>query len=542
MLHIWDRRDKVVVSHSMGFQSTVTALSVNIDETSLVLASNGGEVKVFSLKTNHTTNLKSPFKQCINHAAFSPFKKSLIAVAGDDGGIAVWDVNLVVGNASGGGGGEPLFVIYEAHMAPIYGMAWSPCHKSFIVSAGLDRRVKVFNKDEKGKLMHEFETDSPVTSLSVNDDFVVAAGMLSGCVQIFDIRVKRLMMTIVASDTSGVTSLAFEPPGWAKENSSRDAGANANTVPSRGDFLTHSSTGVHHGSNLSQSHVSVHGQGQSHGSASGSPVVAALKERMAAVKEKQNIMEMFSPVKAVNAERFAALDARVKDLRKAGAAKSGLRSEVLGAGSNDAGAVGISGDEKTAGGVVRKSSLTSLKMQDSVLDMFSPVGQHTRIGFQSAMDNNRPSSPSSPTPFQSAKGDRLESSSAETLTHGFRSKLGQTSSSSASASALARMQDAMQALRGGKSGSLDSSSTGGSGSGSGFGGFNSMGMVKSVESLGGNGSRGAFSREVLEKEEPTRDGDHRHVGGARGEGDVSDRAFLSRGKSEAGRVGAGGVE
>ena len=37
---------------------------------------------------------------------------------------------------------------------------------------------------------------------------------------------------------------------------------------------------------------------------SGSPVVAALRERMAAVKEKQNFMEMFSPVRPTGGSHF----------------------------------------------------------------------------------------------------------------------------------------------------------------------------------------------------------------------------------------------
>jgi hypothetical protein len=70
-------------------------------------------------------------------------------------------------------------------------------------------------------MLLEFEADSPITSLSVNDDFQMAAGTLSGKVVLYDIRNKK--EPILSFYTTGggegglgagapVTSLLFEPP------------------------------------------------------------------------------------------------------------------------------------------------------------------------------------------------------------------------------------------------------------------------------------------------------------------------------------------
>ncbi|KAJ3355088.1 Protein nedd1 [Entophlyctis luteolus] len=87
------------------------------------------------------------------------------------------------------------------------------------------------------------------------------------------------------NDGDTLSHLAFEPPQWAQETSQREqgglnsaAGQNANHFGSKPPMKK---PGV--GANLP---------------ASGSPVVAAFKERMAAVKEKQSgLMDLFSPVK-----------------------------------------------------------------------------------------------------------------------------------------------------------------------------------------------------------------------------------------------------
>ncbi|ORY44824.1 WD40 repeat-like protein [Rhizoclosmatium globosum] len=278
----WDRRDKKIVLKFAGHTDKVTAVAVNVDETTLASGSANGELKIHSLKTNTSTTLSSPLTQNVNKCAFSPFKKSTIAAVGDDGCVVVWDFNTST---------QPMFIVKDAHVAPIQGLCWSPCNKSLFATAGLDRKVLVYNKDENGKILLKFEADSPITSLAVNDDFLIAAGSISGKITLFDVRTRKSSLYFHATSTGEpITSLAFEPPQWAQETSQRDQGgmnSGSKTLAQKPQPFKPSSTTAPNSSAVDHNPPG-----------SGSPVVAALKERMAAVKEKQaGLMDLFSPVK-----------------------------------------------------------------------------------------------------------------------------------------------------------------------------------------------------------------------------------------------------
>ncbi|KAJ3400729.1 Protein nedd1, partial [Chytridiales sp. JEL 0842] len=215
-VHVWDRKDRISALSISGHKSPITSLSLSVDETSLVSTSSSGAILLQSLKTNTSTQLSSPFHQTINKSAFCPFKKSLVLTGGDEGTLCIHDIHH---------GTSPIYLLKDAHLAPIHGLAWSPCHKSLFCSAGLDRKVKVYNNDQKGKVVLEWEAAEPVTSLSVNDEFQIAAGTLGGRVMVYDIRNKRESVMQFNAGNEAVTGLLFEPPQWAQETAHREIGA-----------------------------------------------------------------------------------------------------------------------------------------------------------------------------------------------------------------------------------------------------------------------------------------------------------------------------
>ncbi|KAJ3060399.1 Protein nedd1 [Podochytrium sp. JEL0797] len=293
---VWDTRESKI-AHRFGTHTRdISAIALSVDETSLASAATNGEMRIHSLKTNTSSSLASPLTKTVNHCAFSPFKKSTIAAVGDDGSVVVWDSNLSP---------QPMFVVKDAHKAPIHGLAWSPCNKSLFATAGFDRKVLVYNKDENGKILLKFETDSPITSLSVNDDFMIAAGSMSGKITVFDVRTRKSTLFFHATQTGdAIVSLAFEPPQWAQETSHRDQGGSSSSAAAKQRQTSAGAAATakprlvskqSSSSSLSSTATSV----EPAPPASGSPVVAALKERMAAVKDKQSLglMDLFSPVK-----------------------------------------------------------------------------------------------------------------------------------------------------------------------------------------------------------------------------------------------------
>ncbi|KAI8843715.1 WD40-repeat-containing domain protein [Chytridium lagenaria] len=256
----------------LAIKILLSALSISVDEQSLVSGGSNGEIMLFSLKSNTPTIMKLSFSKGCLQIAFSPFKKSIFAACGQDGVVAVWDVNQ---------SSSPAFVVRDALWRRYMDCVLVLVHASIFATASFDRKLKVFDKNEKG--------------LSMNDDFLIAAGTLNGKVLVYDIRAKTLIHTFSVGDQTAVASLAFEPPQWAREAAARDAGSKTST-----STLNLASRAK----NPDPAPPVLTG--------SSSPMVAALKERMAAVKEK-NLMDMFSPVKTVG--KITLDDPRVKDLR-----------------------------------------------------------------------------------------------------------------------------------------------------------------------------------------------------------------------------------
>ncbi|KAJ3029523.1 UNVERIFIED_CONTAM: hypothetical protein HDU68_011916 [Siphonaria sp. JEL0065] len=368
---VWDRKDRKVCLKFTGHTTEISGVCLNVDETSLASGGVNGEMKIHSLKTNTTSSLASPLTQSVNKCAFSPFKKSVIAAVGDDGSVVVWDFNLSA---------QPMFVVNSAHVAPIHGLAWSPCNKSLFATAGLDRKVLVYNKDENGKILLKFETDSPVTSLTVNDDFVIAAGSISGKVTLFDVRTRKTSYYFHTNTVGeAITALQFEPPQWAQETSQRDQGgmnsaSNANKNPQQA--IKQVARG---GSAAATNGATKQNSIEQAASGSGSPIVAAFKERMAAVKEKQSgLMDLFSPVKPTF---------RQDSNLSAGAPSLG--------GSSNLREVVTAEDEPSENVQVTPVLLSRGKgdLGSNTLDLFSPLG-----GSQLAKTPSKTTSPQLKTP------------------------------------------------------------------------------------------------------------------------------------------------
>ncbi|KAI9335142.1 WD40-repeat-containing domain protein [Obelidium mucronatum] len=415
---VWDRKERKVCLKFSGHTVDVTAVALNVDETNLASGGVNGEMKIHSLKTNTTSSLASPLTQSINKCAFSPFKKSTIAAVGDDGAVVVWDFNVSA---------QPMFVVKDAHMAPIHGLAWSPCNKSLFATAGLDRKVLVYNKDENGKILLRFETDSPVTSLSVNDDFLIAAGSLSGKVTLFDVRTRKSSYYFHTNSAGEVVSaLEFEPPQWAQETSQRDQGGiNSGSKGMVGEKHAMVKQVAPRGLGMTKQQTTSSTQPPPPAPGSGSPVVAALKERMAAVKEKQTgLMDLFSPVKP-SFRQESALMVETKGIPTN--ASSHLREVVTA--STDA-------EEETSEDVQVTPILLGRAKKDvsesNTLDLFSPLGGaiHGRVMSSSPPSNQFHTPTNDSDPFFATKSNNMA-----------------TSMSTTASDPIARLQNALNQLK-----------------------------------------------------------------------------------------------
>ncbi|KAI8898576.1 WD40-repeat-containing domain protein [Globomyces pollinis-pini] len=203
---IFDRKENKYLQ-PIKTPDTVTCLSLTSDDSKIAAGLASGNVLVHSLKHNTTSVLGSPFEGSVNAISFYPFKKSILVAGGQDGTLAVWDVNLK---------SDPILVKSRIHSAPISGLAFAPCNKHFYCSIGLDKMLcfhDIASTNTKG-LLQSFKAEHPLKSIAINDDHLVAVGDQSGCIFFYDVRTKSVLNTVAFSDDP-VTCLVFQPPKWA---------------------------------------------------------------------------------------------------------------------------------------------------------------------------------------------------------------------------------------------------------------------------------------------------------------------------------------
>lgn len=70
----------------------------------------------------------------------SPIHKGMLAVACADGNILMWDTNLSP---------KPYHIFKGAHAAPVTALSFSPINKSLLASAGMDKKIQLYDIDKK---------------------------------------------------------------------------------------------------------------------------------------------------------------------------------------------------------------------------------------------------------------------------------------------------------------------------------------------------------------------------------------------------------
>nr|KAJ3419968.1 hypothetical protein HK105_006273 [Polyrhizophydium stewartii] len=212
-VHVWDRKEHKFAPSALD--SPLTSLALSVDDSKLVAGTRSGSVWLHSLKSNTPSKLVSPFSAPVNRLVFYPFKRSILVGAGDDGSIAMWDVNQRT---------SPIQTKQQAHSAPVRGLAFPPCNKHFYCSVGLDRQLLFHDAQQtnQNNLLQHYKADVPLISVSVNDEHIVAAGTSDGRVLMYDIRMKAVFSTFNTMTGQSVDSLCFQPPKWAIDHASKE--------------------------------------------------------------------------------------------------------------------------------------------------------------------------------------------------------------------------------------------------------------------------------------------------------------------------------
>lgn len=144
---------------------------------------------------------------------YSPFERSRIAACTDTGKVQVWESSRA-----------KLLTSISAHVAPCSAIAFSQVNAALLISAGLDKTVKLHDVRAR-KTVSTLTLDSPATAVDIAaDGTTLAVGTASGQVYIYDLQkaMKPIQTLTVPSGSSSteVECLLFQRASHAASTSS----------------------------------------------------------------------------------------------------------------------------------------------------------------------------------------------------------------------------------------------------------------------------------------------------------------------------------
>eukprot|EP00898_Chlorokybus_atmophyticus_P002361 jgi/Chlat1/3125/Chrsp21S03354 len=182
-VRIWDAKRRAPVRLLTGHAGAVTCVVYSPGEHHVASCSDAGELILHSNTSGaKLCALRAPNTQGgWRTLQYSPHRQRHLAVAGDDGTVHVWDMNV-----------RSIKVSYtKAHKAPVTAVDFSSLSPNMLLSSGLDKRLLVLDLNDKRNGV-AYDTHAPVTSIACKADGVtVAAGFADGDVALYDLRKNR---------------------------------------------------------------------------------------------------------------------------------------------------------------------------------------------------------------------------------------------------------------------------------------------------------------------------------------------------------------
>ncbi|GES98797.1 protein NEDD1 isoform X1 [Rhizophagus clarus] len=176
IINVWDRKESIFIEPFKGHRSTITCIDLNLDESIVASSASNGNIIIHNRqKSNTWNNLIVSTKQPINVLQYSYVKRGLLAA------------------------GE------------IKGIAFSPSNQHFLASAGMDKRIVLYD-DRKKESLKNIHADSPLTALAFRADCVtIAAGTQQGKILVYDLRShNKVMCTLHGHEPRPIQCLQFQ--------------------------------------------------------------------------------------------------------------------------------------------------------------------------------------------------------------------------------------------------------------------------------------------------------------------------------------------
>lgn len=200
---IWDLQRKRCIKWLKGHTGPISGVMYNCRDEHLASISVNGDLIVHNLASGaKAADLKDPHEQVLRALDYSWVSRHLLATAGDDGSVHMWDTT----------GRSPKVSWLKQHSAPIAGLSFSPSNDKIIATVGLDKKLYTFDAGTR-RPSYCIPYEAPFSSLAFRDDgWILAAGTSNGRVVFYDVRGKPEPFTVLRAygNSEAVTSLCWQ--------------------------------------------------------------------------------------------------------------------------------------------------------------------------------------------------------------------------------------------------------------------------------------------------------------------------------------------
>ncbi|KAF7816390.1 protein NEDD1 [Senna tora] len=203
VVRIWDLSKKRCIKWLRGHTDTVAGIMYNCKDEHLASISLSGDLILHNLASGaKAVELKDPNEQVLRVLDYSRISRHLLATAGDDGTVHLWDTT----------GHSPKVSWLKQHSAPTSGIGFSPANDKIIASVGLDKKLYTYDSGSR-RPSSCISYEAPFCSLAFRDDgWMLAAGTSNGRVAFYDVRGKPQPFVVLQAygSSEAVTSLCWQ--------------------------------------------------------------------------------------------------------------------------------------------------------------------------------------------------------------------------------------------------------------------------------------------------------------------------------------------
>ncbi|KAK9672061.1 hypothetical protein RND81_12G073600 [Saponaria officinalis] len=218
VVRVWDLQRKRCIKWMKGHSGSISGTAYNCKDEHLASISVNGNLIVHNLASGaRAAELKDPHEQVLRVLDYSRVSRHLLATAGDDGSVRMWDIT----------GRSPKVSWLKQHSAPTTGLSFSPSNDKIIASVGLDKKLYTYDSGSK-KSTSCITYEAPFSSMAYKDDGqVLAAGTSDGRVVFYDVRGRPQPFTVLHAygNSEAVSSLCWQRsnPTAVNENCTAEA-------------------------------------------------------------------------------------------------------------------------------------------------------------------------------------------------------------------------------------------------------------------------------------------------------------------------------